>query len=69
MPFKWPQFDNFEKIAHKIAKSKYFVDIENKSNCLINSLSNDDVWSVRVSFVLQKLSMYTAMRDGDSGIY
>ena len=24
---KWPKFDNFPKIAHKIAKSKYFVDI------------------------------------------
>ena len=24
---KWPKFDNFAKIAHKIAKSKYFVDI------------------------------------------
>ena len=34
-------FNNFAKIAHKIAKSKYFVDIQNESDFPINSLSND----------------------------
>ena len=27
LPEKWPKFDNFAKIAHNIAKSKYFVGI------------------------------------------
>ena len=34
-------FNNFEKIAHKIAKSKYFVDIWNESDSPINYLSDD----------------------------
>ena len=34
-------FDNLAKIAHKIAKSKHFVDIENESDSPINSLSSD----------------------------
>ena len=33
--------DYFAKIAHKIAKSKYFPNILNDSNSPINSLSND----------------------------
>ena len=32
-------FDNLAKIAHKIAKSKYFVNIENESESPINSPS------------------------------
>ena len=46
--------DNFSKIAHKIAKSKCFVDIQNKSDSPINSLSND-IWSVGVNFVIKKI--------------
>ena len=45
------------KIAHKVAKSKYFVDILNESDSSINSLFNDIVF-VGVSFVLQNLSVW-----------
>ena len=48
-------FDNFSKIAHKIVKSKYFVNIENESDSAINSLSSDTQF-VESSFVLYKLS-------------
>ena len=34
-------FDYFAKIAHKIAKSKYFSDIINYSNSPINYFSDD----------------------------
>ena len=33
--------EHFAKIAHKVAKSKYFVDIQNELDSSINSLSND----------------------------
>ena len=33
--------DYFAKIAHKIAKSKYFPDILNDSDSPVNSLSDD----------------------------
>ena len=38
-----PLQSHFTKSAHKIAKSKYFVDLQNESDSLINSLSNDIV--------------------------
>ena len=34
-------FDNFAKTAHKIAKAKYFSDIENDSDSPINYISDD----------------------------
>ena len=42
------------KNAHKIAKSKYFYDILNDSDSLINSLS-DDIKFVGVTYVFRKL--------------
>ena len=36
-----PKFDNFAKIAHKMAKLKYFINIENESDSPINSILND----------------------------
>ena len=36
-----PLQSHFAKIAHKVANSKYFVDIYNESDSSINSLSND----------------------------
>ena len=38
---KWPNSDYFEKIAHKMAKSKYFPNILNDSDSRMNSLSDD----------------------------
>ena len=38
---KWPKFDHFARIAHKIATSKYFSDILNDSDSPINYLSDD----------------------------
>ena len=39
--FEQPLWSYFAKIAHKIAKSKYFSNIYNESYSLLNSLSND----------------------------
>ena len=41
-------FDLFVNLAHKIAKSKYFVDIQNESNSQINSFTMiySLLWSV-----------------------
>ena len=47
--------EHFAKIAHKVAKSKYFFNISNESESLINSLSSH-IQFVGVSVVLQKLS-------------
>ena len=51
-----PLQSHFAKIAHKVAKSKYFFNIENELVSLINSFSND-IKFVGISLVLQKLSV------------
>ena len=48
--------EHFPKIAHKVEKSKYFVDTSNELDSSINSFSNDKQF-VGVSFVLQELSV------------
>ena len=52
--FLEPLRSHFAKIAHNVAKSKYFSNIKNESYSPLNSLSID-IQFVRVSFVLQNL--------------